>query len=90
MTEIDRYVVVPDGTGSEVPVVTTRVIDQKVRIRDGEVKVIGGLTRTIAVDKESGVPLLRNVPMAGKLLNDEDITYENVEFIVLLQVKRLY
>lgn len=90
MTEIDRFVTVPDGSGSEVPVVTTRVIDQKVRIRDGEVKVIGGLTRTIAIDKESGVPLMRNIPMAGKLLNDEDISYENVEFIVLLQVKRLY
>ncbi|MEC8067783.1 MAG: hypothetical protein VX154_07995 [Pseudomonadota bacterium] len=90
MTEIDRFVTVPDGSNSEVPVVTTRVIDQKVRLRDGEVKVIGGLTRTIAIDKESGVPLMRNIPMAGKLLNDEDITYENVEFIVLLQVKRLY
>lgn len=90
MTEIDRFVTVPDGSNSEVPVVTTRVIDQKVRLRDGEVKVIGGLTRTIAIDKESGVPLIRNIPMAGKLLNDEDISYENVEFIVLLQVKRLY
>jgi Flp pilus assembly secretin CpaC len=90
MTEIDRFVTVPDGSNSQVPVVTTRVIDQKVRIRDGEVKVIGGLTRTIAIDKESGVPLMRNIPMAGKLLNDEDISYENVEFIVLLQVKRLY
>ncbi|MFT7432794.1 MAG: hypothetical protein ACI9TY_000415 [Alphaproteobacteria bacterium] len=90
MTEIERFVVVPDGTGSEVPVVTTRVIDQKVRIRDGEVKVIGGLTRTLAVDKESGVPLIRGIPMAGKLFNDENISYENVEFIVLLQVKRLY
>lgn len=90
MTEIERFVIVPDGTGSEVPVVTTRVIDQKVRIRDGEVKVIGGLTRTLAVDKESGVPLIRGIPMAGKLFSDEDISYENVEFIVLLQVKRLY
>lgn len=90
MTDIQRFLVIPDGNNSEVPVVTTRVIDQKVRIRDGEVKVIGGLTRTIAVDRESGVPLMRNIPMAGKLLNDEDISYENVEFIVLLQVKRLY
>tara|TARA_R110000868_G_scaffold218576_1_gene469015 strand:+ start:158820 stop:160625 length:1806 start_codon:yes stop_codon:yes gene_type:complete len=90
MTDIERFVVVPDNSGSEVPVVTTRVIDQKVRIRDGEVKVIGGLTRTLAVDKESGVPLMRGIPLAGKLLNDENISYENVEFIVLLQVKRLY
>lgn len=90
MTEIERYIDVPDGSGSQVPVVTTRVIDQKVRVRDGEVKVIGGLTRTLAIDKESGVPLIRGIPVAGKLFNDENVSYENVEFIVLLQVKRLY
>ena len=90
MTEIDRFVTIPDESNSQVPVVTTRVIDQKVRIRDGEVKVIGGLTRTIAVDNESGVPLLRQMPVAGHLMGDESISYENVEFIVLLQVRRVY
>ena len=90
ITEIDRFVVVPDGSGSEVPIVTTRVIDQKVRLRDGQVKVVGGITRTLALDKESGVPLMRNMPVGGVFLGDEDITFENVEFIVLLQAKRLY
>lgn len=73
----------------DIPVVNTRVIDQKVRIRDNEVKVIGGLTRTMAVDAESGVPLLRGIPIAGKALNEENITYEDVEFLVLLQVHRI-
>lgn len=90
MLEISRFVTVPDGSSSQVPVVTSRIIDQKVRIRDGEIKVIGGLNRTIAVDRESGVPLLRGIPVAGKLFNEEDITYEDVEFIVLLQVRRIY
>jgi hypothetical protein len=90
MLEISRFVTVPDGSNSQVPVVTSRIIDQKVRIRDGEIKVIGGLNRTIAVDRESGVPLLRGVPVAGKLFNEEDISYEDVEFIVLLQVRRVY
>lgn len=90
MLEISRYVTVPDGSSSQVPVVTSRIIDQKVRIRDGEIKVIGGLNRTIAVDRESGVPLLRGIPVAGKLFNEEDISYEDVEFIVLLQVRRVY
>ncbi len=90
MLEISRFITVPDGSGSQVPVVTSRIIDQKVRIRDGEIKVIGGLNRTIAVDKESGVPLLRGIPVAGKLFNEENISYEDVEFIVLLQVRRVY
>jgi type II secretory pathway component GspD/PulD (secretin) len=53
------------------------------------VKVIGGLTRTLAVDTESGVPILRDIPVAGKMLNNQNISYENVEFVVLLQVRRL-
>ena len=73
-----------------IPIAETRLIDQKVRLRDGEVKVIGGLTKTIAIDREAGVPLLRDTPVFGKLINEEDIEYEKVEFIVLLQVKRLY
>lgn len=89
MTELAREVTVPDGSGSVVPVVTTRLIDQKVRIRDGEIKVIGGLTRTIARDRESGLPIVRDIPAFGKLVNDEAIDYSTVEFIVLLQVRRI-
>ena len=73
----------------DIPVVNTRVIDQKVRVRDNEVKVIGGLTRTMAVDRESGIPLLRGLPVLGKTVNEENITYEDVEFLVLLQVRRI-
>lgn len=73
-----------------IPVATTRLIDQKVRINDNEIKVVGGLTRTVAVDRESGVPLFREIPSIGKLLNEESITFEEVEFVILLQVRRLY
>jgi type II secretory pathway component HofQ len=59
------------------------------RIRDGEIKAIGGLTMTVATDRESGIPLLRDIPVAGKLANDEGIDYQQVEFVILLQVKRL-
>jgi type II secretory pathway component GspD/PulD (secretin) len=76
-------------TSGKAPIAATRLIDQKVRIRDGEIKVIGGLTRTLAVDNESGLPVVREVSGLGKLFNTEGITYEQVEFVVLLQVKKL-
>lgn len=93
ITSLDRYIDVPNGDGTtqgKAPIANTRLIDQKVRIRDNEIKVIGGLTKTIAVDNESGVPLVRDIPALGKLANEEGITYENVEFVILLQVRRLY
>lgn len=93
ITSLAKTVNVPSGTSGTIagvaPVANTRLIDQKVRIRDGEIKVIGGLTKTVAVDSESGVPIIRDIPALGKLANEEGISYEEVEFVVLLQVKRL-
>lgn len=94
ITSLAKTVNIPTGISGTIagvaPVANTRLIDQKVRIRDGEIKVIGGLTKTIAVDNESGIPLLRDIPAIGKLANEEGISYENVEFVILLQVRRLY
>jgi hypothetical protein len=84
---------IPTGISGTIagvaPIANTRLIDQKVRIRDGEIKAIGGLTMTVATDKESGMPVLRDIPIMGKLANDENIDYQQVEFVILLQVKRL-
>jgi hypothetical protein len=93
ITSLASTVNIPGASSGSIagvaPIANTRLIDQKIRIRDGEVKVIGGLTRTLAVDTESGVPILRDIPVAGKMLNSQNISYENVEFVVLLQVRRL-
>ena len=78
-----------DTLTDQIPIVNTRIIDQKIRARDGEVKVVGGLTRTMAVDRESGIPLLRGTPIAGKVFNEETISFEEVEFLVLLQARRI-
>ena len=95
ITEISRFTQLTQVFESEeitdnIPITTTRLIDQKVRIRDGEIKVIGGLTRTIAIDTKSGIPVVREIPVFGRLAEEEDISYEEVEFIVLLQVRRLH
>lgn len=79
-----------DEITDEIPVANTRVIDQKFRIRDDEIKVVGGLTKLLAFDKESGLPIIRDIPLGGKLFNEESISYEQVEFLVLVQVKRQY
>ncbi len=93
ITSLAKTIDIPNGDGTTAgvaPVANTRLIDQKVRVRDGEIKVIGGLTKTIAIDTESGVPLIRDIPALGKLANEEAVQYENVEFVILLQVRRLY
>lgn len=93
ITSSDRNVKIPGGvSGTDAgvaPIANTRLIDQKVRIRDGEIKAIGGLTTTVATDAESGLPVFRDIPMIGKLGNEENIAYRQVEFVILLQVRRL-
>lgn len=91
ITSSDRSVQIP-GTVSNTgvaPIANTRLIDQKVRIRDGEIKAIGGLTTTVATDSESGLPVFRDIPIVGKLGNEQNIQYRQVEFVILLQVRRL-
>jgi hypothetical protein len=91
ITSSDRSVQIP-GTVSNTgvaPIANTRLIDQKVRIRDGEIKAIGGLTTTVATDTESGLPVFRDIPIVGKLGNEQNIQYRQVEFVILLQVRRL-
>lgn len=93
ITSSDRNVRIPGGvSGTDAgvaPIANTRLIDQKVRIRDGEIKAIGGLTTTVATDAESGLPIFRDIPLVGKLGNEENIAYRQVEFVILLQVRRL-
>lgn len=94
ITSLVRTINIPDPNNTDkisgqAPIASTRLIDQKVRVRDGEIKVVGGLTKTMAVDSEGGVPVVREFPGLGKFANEENLSYENVEFVVLLQVRRL-
>ncbi len=93
ITSSDRTIPIPSnatgGVAGNAPIANTRLIDQKVRIRDGEIKAIGGLTTTVATDSESGMPVFRDIPLIGKLGNSQEVVYKQVEFVILLQVRRL-
>lgn len=59
-----------DPTSSEVTIDTslTRKMSADVLLENGETVVLGGLTETKIEEKESGIPILKDIPWIGKYL----------------------
>ncbi len=61
-----------DVGGLEQPVIGQRNVTEDIRVRDGEVTLLGGLTQTQITRTKSGVPGLANIPIIKWLgFNDE-------------------
>jgi MSHA type pilus biogenesis protein MshL len=52
---------------SEVPVVEVREMDSVLKLKSGQVMVIGGLMEERAVNKDNGIPVLGGLPVIGRL-----------------------
>ncbi|MCP4413015.1 MAG: pilus (MSHA type) biogenesis protein MshL [Gammaproteobacteria bacterium] len=64
---------------------TIRESDSIIRARSGEVVVIGGLMQTQTLNNDSGVPLLNDIPVAGKLFNQKRISNHKTELVILIR-----
>jgi len=64
---------------------TIRESDSIIRARSGEVVVIGGLMQTESVNRDSGAPLLKDIPIAGHLFNQKDISNRKTELVILIR-----
>jgi len=49
------------------PVISTREVSTQLFLRDGQTAVIGGLIARQLVESESGIPLLKDIPLLGNL-----------------------
>ena len=54
--------------GLDQPVISQRKNDAHIRVRDGEVSLLGGLMQTQDTNSISGIPGLVNIPILGKYL----------------------
>lgn len=76
----------PDAEGftNEVPVVEVRELDSILKIKSGQVMVIGGLMEQSASNEDRGVPYMSGIPWFGNLFKTVEkrgITRELVIFI---------
>lgn len=53
-------------------------------VNDGETAVIGGLTQTQVVKNKSGIPLLSDLPLIGRMFSQTDTREEKRDLLILI------
>lgn len=79
--------------GSSLPGIDKKEATSEVLIRDGQTVVLGGIYETEDSNDESGVPILKNVPVLGWLFKKNARTETKKELLIFITpviIKNLY
>ncbi|GMV44659.1 MAG: hypothetical protein AMXMBFR66_00570 [Pseudomonadota bacterium] len=66
------------------PTIATRRISTKLSTVDGATVLLGGLMQETASNGDTGVPLLKDVPLLGNLFRSRNDTRDRTELVVLI------
>jgi type II secretory pathway component GspD/PulD (secretin) len=73
------------GTGATgLPVVSKRAVVTKIRVKDGETIVIGGLLQKNESESRRKVPLLGDIPILGYLFSRTEKRVDEVETVIFI------
>jgi general secretion pathway protein D len=87
MLEITQDVNDVDQTttsGIDSPTIIQRRISTSVAVQSGETVVLGGLIRDNKTVSDSGIPVLRKIPLLGRLFSSHVTNHARTELIVLI------
>jgi general secretion pathway protein D len=70
--------------GINEPIVGQRKVEQSIRLREGEVSLLGGLLSTQDNKSKTGVPGLASLPIIGKLFSGDSVDRERDEVMIAL------
>ncbi len=70
---------------SKIPVLAVREMDSILRMRSGEVGVMGGLMQDSSINNDKGVPPFDEVPLIGNLARARDNNGTVSELVILLR-----
>ncbi len=68
-----------------LPVIKVREVNTSVRVKNGEMLVVGGLIDNTESGGNTKVPLLGDLPLVGKLFTSESVADTRKELVVLLK-----
>jgi general secretion pathway protein D len=71
-------------SGIEEPTFTQRVVEQTIRLKEGEASILGGLLQTSLTNSFSGTPGLSNIPLLKYLFSNNDKVTQQDEIVILL------
>lgn len=75
---------VQNGNTHTAPVIDTRESDTMARLRGGETIIIGGLMQTRSLRVESGIPVLKSIPLLGRLFRHTRNVERKSELVIFL------
>jgi len=84
-TVTEKTGVATSPEGDTFPILDVREADMVVRVRDGQVIVIGGLMQERKSDDESKIPFLGDLPIIGRLFRSTAQERKKSELLVLLR-----
>jgi general secretion pathway protein D len=70
--------------GIDQPIIGQRKVSHKVRMREGEVNLLGGLTKYSDSKTKTGIPGLGSIPLLGRLFSGESVDRERSELMIAL------
>ncbi|NBO18203.1 MAG: hypothetical protein EBV03_03065, partial [Proteobacteria bacterium] len=73
------------NTDSKVPQIETRELDSILKLKSGQVMVIGGLLEDRIVNNDAGVPAVSDIPFVGNLFKSVDKTNSKKELIIFIR-----
>lgn len=68
----------------DAPVISTRSVDTKLLIRDGQTIVLGGLTDNERQNTQAGIPVLSSIPLLGGLFGHVNRQTTETELLLFL------
>ena len=67
------------------PTITQRSIDSRLAVPNGATAVLGGLMSTTRTYTETGIPLLKDIPLFGRLFRTQGEVERRTELVVLIE-----
>jgi general secretion pathway protein D len=69
------------------PIISSRVAHCRVRVKDGETFVIGGLVKEENIDAAERIPILGKIPLIGRLFGTTDNNKTKTDLMVFITTK---
>jgi general secretion pathway protein D len=70
--------------GISQPIIGQRKMEHDIRLREGEVSLLGGLLNQSDTKTKTGIPGLANIPLLGRLFSGDSVDRERDELMIAL------
>jgi general secretion pathway protein D len=70
--------------GINQPIISQRSIEHDIRLKDGEVNVLGGLIEQTDTNNLNGLPGVTRIPILNNILSNSNVDHERDEILIVL------